>query len=87
LINIWLYGKEVWGASNADSYLDELDSAIRSLSTHSTRYPEYSEVQPSFRLMPFRSHLIAYEVLDDEVIILRVLHKNMDTGTKVYTDD
>jgi toxin ParE1/3/4 len=87
LIDIWLYGNEEWGASRADLYLDELDVAMRSLCSNSARYPEYSETKPTFRLMLFRSHLIAYEIAENEVLILRVLHKNMDTSAKIYTND
>ena len=87
LIDIWLYGNEEWGASRADLYLDELDTAMRSLCSNSTRYPEYPETKPTCRLMPFRSHLIAYEIAENEVLILRVLHKNMDTSAKIYTND
>jgi toxin ParE1/3/4 len=87
LIDIWLYGNEEWGASSADLYLDELDIAMRSLCSNSARYPEYAEAKPSFRLMPFRSHLIAYEIAENEALILRVLYKNMDTSAQVYTNN
>lgn len=46
LIDIWLYGYEIWGESNADFYLDELANAVQSLSSNSTRYREYSNVAP-----------------------------------------
>jgi toxin ParE1/3/4 len=85
LIDIWLYGSEVWGVSNADAYIDEIDNAIRSLTSHATRYPEYKN--ETFRLMPHRSHLIAYDLFVDYILIGRVLHKNMDTRSKVYTND
>lgn len=84
LIDIWLYGYEIWGESNVNFYLDELDNAIQSLTSNTARYPEYLNATPPFRLMPFRSHLIAYEVVDDILIILRVLHKNMDTNSKIH---
>lgn len=84
LIGIWLYGYEVWGNTLADEYLDDLYDAISSLPSNPYRYPEYQGVSiDSFRLMPMKSHLIAYEILETEILILRVLHKNMDTDTKM----
>ena len=85
LTDIWLYGCDVWGASNADAYLDEIDNAIRSLTSYPTRYPEYEN--ETFRLMPYRSHLIAYDLFVDYILIVRVLHQNMDTRSKVITND
>ncbi len=84
LIDIWLYGHDVWGEDLADMYLDDLYAAISSLTFSPYRYPEQSgENTVSFRLMPIRSHLIAYEVLETEIFILRVLHKSMEKNTQI----
>lgn len=83
LIDIWLYGCELWGETNADSYLDEINDAVESLATNSLRYSQHPNSSPSFRLMPIRNHMIAYEVEEHLLVILRVLHKNMDTEFQI----
>jgi toxin ParE1/3/4 len=87
LIDIWLYGNETWGDRNADDYLNELDKAVKSLIINPHRYPENPDATPTFRLMPFRSHLIIYEVNEKFIVILRVLQKAMDTESKLKLSD
>lgn len=83
LIDIWLYGYETWGERLADDYLFELDINIQTLLHNPQRYPENTNITPPFRLMPFRSHLIIYEIKNTTILILRVLQKSMDTGSQV----
>ena len=83
LINIWLYGNENWGERLADDYLFELDSNMQTLRQNPQRYPEHKGVTPPFRLMPFRSHLVIYEIQNTSINILRVLQKNMDTESHI----
>lgn len=87
LLEIWRYGYEKWGDTAADQYLDYINHAVESLISNPIRYPLYASVNENFRLMPIKNHLIAYEVSNDAIIVLRVLHKNMDTEAHLSEAD
>lgn len=78
LIDIWLYGEDIWSASAADSYLDSIDSFIYSLSSAPEKYPLRNDFQPPVRLAPFKKQLIVYTENKKAIEIIRVLHESMD---------
>ena len=78
LIDIWLYGEDVWGAPVADSYLDSIDTFFKSLSKASEQYALRSEFQPPVRIAPFKKQLIVYIETKTAIKIIRVLHESMN---------
>ena len=74
LIDIWVYGYKTWGVMQADSYLDDLENIMISL----TENPLRKQFRPPVRICPYISHSIVYMTENDALNIIRVLHKTVD---------
>ncbi|MGL4313991.1 MAG: type II toxin-antitoxin system RelE/ParE family toxin [Sphingomonas sp.] len=79
LVAIYISGAEQFGVDQADVYHQDLADIFGFL----TRYPRAArlrdEIRPPVRAYPHRSHLIIYDLDDDDtVVILRVRHAKED---------
>ncbi len=87
IIQIYAQGVERFGFAQAEKYMDDLDAAFDRLAS----YPEAGrlrhEVSPAMRVVPFRSHLIFYDVADSELLILRVRHGPEDWWSEGFIHD
>jgi len=78
LIDIWVYGCKAWGVAQADTYLDDLEYALISLTENPERHTLKKQFKPPVRICPYVSHIIIYMIESDALNIIRVLHKSMD---------
>jgi toxin ParE1/3/4 len=78
LINIWLYGCEVWGAAKADVYADSIERQLNSLALSPKKYSIRKNFNPPVRICPHVSHIIIYTATESAITIVRVLHQSMD---------
>jgi len=78
LIGIWLYTFEKWGADRADRYLDQLDTGMKRLTVHPLLGADYVHVHPGYRRLQVEHHAVFYRVLKSRVLVVRVLHEDMD---------
>jgi len=77
--NIYNYTLQIWGQSQAESYVRDLQSGIMAIRAHSSlgRILQYDV--PSLRIYRVRDHLLIYRNLDeDTLLIIRILHARMD---------
>lgn len=76
-----LYSQQRWGRSRRTAYEADLFSAMRTL----TRFPHLgrsrADILPNLRSHPVGEHVILYEVDEQTVTILRILHARMDIET------
>jgi len=77
LIDIWLYGCEVWGAAKADAYADSIERQINSLVLSPKKYSIRKHFNPPVRICPNASHIIIYTATENAITIVRVLHQSM----------
>lgn len=80
LVAIRLYSLEQFGTDVADDYFLGFDLAFDRLASHphaGNATPEYGK---AYRCLVHRSHRIFYEVRDDVVLIIRILHHAMDAS-------
>ena len=78
LLNIWQYTFEEWGEAQADKYLDELDSRMRSLAYNPGKGAKREHVRNAYRVLFVGSHAIYYTATQTAIHIIRVLHGSMD---------
>ena len=83
LTDIWVYTAEAWGLAQADTYLDEIASAIQTLTEHPQLGPARDDLKKGYRALPVNQHILFYKVLEDEIQIIRVLHKSVDVPQHV----
>lgn len=74
---IYVYGVDNFGKSQAEKYAISLLDAFDMLGNSPHIGRERSEVSPPVRLWPHGSHNILYAVVEDEVLILRVVHHSV----------
>lgn len=78
LIDIWIYGCEKWGVTQADKYLDGIEKLLVDLSYSPKKHHLRKAFQPPIRICHYLSHLIIYTIEEHAITIIRVLHKSMD---------
>lgn len=75
---IRVYGYEKYGERSAESYLIALVGSFDRIAAWPYAARIRTEIQPPVRLVVFSAHNIFYDVEDDVVQIVRVLHHSMD---------
>lgn len=83
LVGIWLYTCENWDADQADKYLDQLASGMKYLLKHPLLGVEYSHIKPGYRRFRVEHHDIFYRPLESQVLVIRVLHEDMDAPKRL----
>ena len=83
LTGIWIYTCEAWGTGQADRYLDQLEAGVNQLIHHSLLGADYAHVLPGYRRLQLGHHAVFYRVLEPEVLVIRVLHEDMDAPQRL----
>lgn len=78
LKNVAAYTQKVWGAEQRRIYLKGLDLAFHFLTENPLAGVPCDYIVDGLRKHHFESHTIFYEKVDDEISIVRILHKSMD---------
>jgi toxin ParE1/3/4 len=78
LSDIWDYTAEHWGAEQANAYLRVLQRAIEVVAHDPRRGRPYDEVREGYRAHLAGSHMLIYRVLENGIVVVRVLHSRMD---------
>lgn len=83
LIGIWVYTCEEWGVDQADKYLDQLQTGMLQLIDHPSLGANYAHVLHAYRRLQVEHHAVFYQVLESEVLVVRVLHQDMDAPERL----
>tara|TARA_R110000868_G_scaffold350357_1_gene611574 strand:+ start:283 stop:579 length:297 start_codon:yes stop_codon:yes gene_type:complete len=83
LIGIWMYTCEEWGVDQADKYLDQMETGMKQLINHSSLGTNYAHVLPEYRRLQVEHHAVFYQMLDPDVLVVRVLHEDMDAPVRL----
>ena len=78
LASILSYGVEVYGEGAAEAYVESFEAAFALISDWPAAGAVHEEVRPPIRSRPHGSHRIFYDILEDRVIVQRILHQAMD---------
>ena len=83
LIGIWMYTCEQWGVDQADEYLDQLDAGMKQLIAHPSLGVNDDHVISGYRRLQVEYHGVFYQQLESEVLVVRVLHQDMDAPERL----
>lgn len=83
LTEIWMYTCEKWGFDQADSCLDQLEAGMNQLINHASLGVNYAHVFPGYRRLQVEHHAVFYQVLEPDVLVVRVLHEDMDAPQRL----
>lgn len=81
LREIWAYAAEQWGRRVADRYIRELTGTLEALAEDSHLGVLLEELGCRKRL--FRSHVVFYAPSTDGIVVIRILHQQMDATTRL----
>jgi len=81
--DIWLYTCDQWGPDQADHYLDQLAIGMKQLITHPLLGVDYTHVLSGYRRLQVEHHSVYYRVSASEVLVVRVLHEEMDAPKRL----
>ena len=83
LTDIWPYTCDQWGVDQADHYLDQLAEGMNQLITHPLLGVDYTHVLTGYRRLQVEHHSVYYRVFASEVLVVRVLHEEMDAPKRL----
>jgi toxin ParE1/3/4 len=75
---IWVYSFKHWGESQANAYLQGLDSTIRELAFTPNKGVDIDFLRKGYQRFRYKSHVIVYRCTKTRLEILRILHVRMD---------
>jgi len=78
LLDIWGYTNTRWGEAKADKYLLALEKVMHDLTSLPSLGRPIDSVKKQCRLIHHNQHLIIYQILQNEISIIRVLHERMN---------
>ncbi len=82
--DIWAYSLNTWGINQAEHYIEKLYTFVTMLTDAHQIGRTYTEINPDCKGLLCQQHIIFYKVIDDRIIILRVLHKAMNYSSHVF---
>lgn len=83
LIGVWVCTCEELGVEQADKYLDQLKAGMKQLVSHPLLGTNYAHVFPGYHRRHLEHHAVFYQVLAAEVLVVRVLHEDMDAPQRL----
>lgn len=75
---IYIYSFNQFGKKKAREYAKHLQEQIESLLDNPLRGTDYSFIDNGLRCLVVASHSVFYEVVEDAVTVIRVLHQSRD---------
>lgn len=78
LVDIRDYGVEQFGFTPAIAYIDSIERAFRQLLDFPDSDIKHKRDKGIVRSLSCHNHRIYYDIAEDAIVILRVLHKSMD---------
>jgi toxin ParE1/3/4 len=87
LIEITDYTVDAWGSTQANRYLDGLDSCFRQLSRTPGIGRPCDRIRGGYRRMEYEKHVIIYRAEGDCIFVSRILHQRMLPSRHLIEDD
>ncbi len=78
MAEIWLYSARKWGMDRADGYIHALTEAMALTADDPLIGVSCDDIRPGYRKRVSGSHVVFYKRAQSIVVIIRVLHQNMD---------
>lgn len=87
LTDIWTYTVEVWSERQADRYYDLLVETCGELAERPSLGRKFAGATENFLGFPVGRHVIFYTIVSpEEIVIVRILHENMDFERQLEED-
>lgn len=84
LSSIAYYTVENWGLRQSRIYRDGLNETFKAILKDSYLGKKVFDYYPNLRSIPYESHIIFYLPTESDILIVRVLGQNMDSGKHLF---
>ena len=78
LIDIWLYSFKKWNLEQADTYLDEINDAIKIIANNPNIGINSDHIRKEYQKFKINRHFIWYRINVNTIEVIRVLGEEMD---------
>jgi toxin ParE1/3/4 len=78
IVDIWLYGLEMWGSKQADEYQIRIYNAFDSLCRHPELGMARDDLGEALRGLYVGEHLIVYEIVEYTILVHAIPHQSRD---------
>lgn len=78
IVRIYVQGVASFGVGQADACFEGLFVMFEILAVNPRMARERSELSPPIRIHPYGSHVVAYMIEGEDILIVRVLHGGQD---------
>jgi toxin ParE1/3/4 len=78
LRDIQLYGIRQWGEDQADAYEADIMQALDTLERNPRVGRVRDDLRRGLRSYPVRRHVIVYQIDEEAIVVLRIVHASMD---------
>ena len=75
---LYIFGALRYGLPQADRYRERLLQAFELIAANPMMARERTEIRPPIRLLPVEAHHVFYDIVDETVVIQRVLYHSAD---------
>jgi toxin ParE1/3/4 len=76
------FTEKCWGRDQRFLYIKQFDDVFRLLSKNISLGKHCEYIKKGYRKFPQSSHIIFYREENSKIVIVRILHKNMDVESK-----
>lgn len=83
LEEIWLYTFEKWSVAQADRYYNLIFDEINFICKNSDYGKPMDDIRKGYRACKVKSHLIFYRVVNNTIEVIRILHEQVDIGSRL----
>jgi toxin ParE1/3/4 len=85
LVSIAHHSRTQWGTKHARTFFEGLKASIESLAEMPQSGAPADSVRPGIRKRVYQSLSIFYEIIDQDIVVLAVLHGRQDTDASLAT--
>lgn len=78
IADIYFYGRQRWNERLADEYYLGLIQAFEAIVEFPKSSPSRGGFEAEVRIRVYRSHLIVFEIQQEAIVILRIVHGRYD---------
>jgi toxin ParE1/3/4 len=86
ILDIWFYTADAWGSDQADQYVRMIDRSIERLVAHPKIGAPFLGCRVPLRSIKAESHRVFYQLIDQKIEIVRVLHSSVDAALQLSSE-
>lgn len=75
---IWDYTVETWGDAQAETYIRQIEAALKVLADTPEIARACDDIRAGYRKYPVGAHIVFFRATAKQLAVIRILHQSMD---------